>query len=186
MNVYMLRADVDRYQSLVLVRDQEWAGLLENFDGQPLATRWSPVDVEVVDDVSFSRQLPPSDFPSLLAPHIPVFSEAAITALRDFLDGNGEILPLKCSEGTYFVFNVTRVVDVLDVEHSQFQRLASGRILDITSHEFHADRVDALTIFKLPQLHRSYVYVTDPFVQRVRERGLTGFAPRLVWSGHAK
>ena len=132
------------------------------------------------------KDRPPSDFPSLI-PFIPVFSQRAVDALRELLESHGELLSadcLNCTHTGYLIFNVTRVVDALDMERSEFQRFqSSGRIMQIIHHEFNGHRLQGVHIFKVPQLHRSDVYVTDTFVRRVQDAGLSGFTFRPVWSG---
>lgn len=180
MNVYILDSDANRYQNLVPVREADW-DVFDAFRGTPIGASWSPVKVEVlVDDLHKNR--PPSDFPSL-ATDVPVFSQRAAEALGDLLEGNGELLPLDCDEGVYYAYNVTHVVDALDVAQSEFKRFESGRIMDIVQHVFQPEKLAGLTIFKLPYMRVSRVYVTDDFVRRVQETGLTGFDFRPAWSG---
>src|ERR1700685_545939 len=38
----------------------------------------------------------------------PAFSERAVEVLRDFLEPNGEILPINTRSGKYFAYNLTR------------------------------------------------------------------------------
>ena len=181
MKVYILRADSNRYQTLVPVRADTWQEELARFDGTPFGTSWSPVDVQVSHEDEKNKDLLPSDFPSLI-PYIPVFSRRAIEVLGDLLQGNGEILPLNCTEGVYFAFNVTRIVDALDTSRSQLKLFQStGRIMRVIRYEFLTDKLSSFTIFKLPQFDKSEVFVTDGFVQRVQEHNLTGFVFNLVW-----
>lgn len=177
MNVYILDADANRYQNLVLVDDDEWDELGEWFDGSPIGSAWRPVQVEVLRE---HKKRPPSDFPSL-SPIIPVFSERAVESIGPLLKPHGEILPLDCREGVYYAFNTTCVIDALDQEQSQFERFRDGRVMDIKRHVFDADKIGISAIFLLPYLRRSRVYVTDLFVERVQEARLTGFDFRLVW-----
>ena len=81
------------------------------------------------------EDLPMSDFP-LMAFHVPVFNERAAGLLRPLLIDNGERLPLLCDERTYFAHNVTTVPEALDLEKSSVIHFTSGRIMDITRHEF--------------------------------------------------
>jgi hypothetical protein len=182
MNVYSLDADSDRYQNLVLLREDDWVRLRDKFEGAPMASTWEPLLVEILRD-RVHRNRPRSDFPSLDGV-IPVFSERAIAAMRDLLEPRGEILPLRCHEGTYFAYNVTRVIDALDETRSELERFDDGRVMWIDRPAFFPDRLAGEVIFKIPQ-SRARVFVTDPFAQRVHERGLAGFALRPVWSGPA-
>jgi len=81
--------------------------------------------------------------------------------------------------------NVTRLSDALDEDASSLLRVTeddgSQAIVRIRNHAFVPERRHGSSMFKVAQLPRSYNYVTDEFVGRVREHGLTGFRVREVW-----
>lgn len=119
-----------------------------------------------------------------MAFHVPVFNARAADLLRPLLIDNGELLPLLCDEGSYFAYNVTTVLDALDLEKSSIIRFASGRIMDITRHEFLQAKVTH-SIFKIPQVPWMEVFVTDEFRDAVSQHRLTGFTFKLVWESTA-
>ncbi len=121
---------------------------------------------------SESGPLPASDFPAL-APNVPVFSQRAVDALHECLTRNGELLPLSFPGGQYYAFNCLNTVDCLDYERSALTRLPSGRIMRIDRYVFLADRLQDVEIFRLPD-YSAAVFVTDTFVRRLRQNGLTG------------
>lgn len=180
MNVYHLDNMVEVYQSLrpASVIDRK---TLRTFDGAQKAATWGPTEVRLFRESDFFEGKLPSDFP-YLAPGVPVFSATAITVLRDLLEPHGEILSLLCDDGDYLAFNVTRLLDALNLERSQIQYFSDGSVMDVQQYEFIAERLMGVPIFKLPQLAVSDVFVTDAFVQRVQDCGLTGFLFRPVWS----
>jgi hypothetical protein len=98
---------------------------------------------------------------------------------------NGELLPLALTDESYFVYNATRQVDALDEDRSELVRFGSGRIMDIKRYEFRPEHLQRATIFRLPQVQGA-VFVTDRFVERVAEAGLTGFDFAAVWSTEAR
>jgi hypothetical protein len=175
MKVYYLRSDANNFAN-VEVRGGGLYEFSRRFNGRPLQKSEAEVELDY-----FSDDLPKGDYPGLI-PNVPVFSERALHSLRDLLDGQGEALPVVCSGERYFLFNVTRVVDALDEDQTVFERFSSGKIMDIEQHVFLPDRIVGLTIFKIPQVIRMDVFVTDPFVDRVRSAGLKGFKLPLVWS----
>jgi hypothetical protein len=181
MHVYQLRADANHFQNLILADESIWDQMQDMFNGTPVGMSWSPLRVEVLRDEDQNRALPPGDFPSLMT-RLPVFSQRAVDTLSDLLHANGEFLPLVCSEGTYFAFNVTRVIDALDVQRSEVKRFSDGRIMRVVRYEFVPDILEGLSIFKIPETARMEVFVTDPFVSRVQSAGLVGFDFKLVWS----
>lgn len=191
MRVFTLRSDPNRFESVVPIDPDEWAQLQNRFRGSPIGPSWYPIEVMVDrepsedDDLSPdafpSGELLPSDFPSS-GGIIPVFSERAVQALGELLQAHGEILPLTCAEGTYFAYNVTHLIDALDLQRSNYHQFSSGVIFDITRHEFLPERVGDAAIFKLTQMPGPGEFVTDEFVQRVDEAGLQGFNLQQVWS----
>ena len=178
MDVYILDGDLNRVRGFDTVHP-DGLDRLQPFDTSPMAPTWRPVEVFVHDE---DLALPASDFSRLGGGY--VFSERAAEALGDLLLGRGELLELDYGEAVYFVFNVTRSVDALDEERCQIEYLPSGRIMEINRFEFIPERLAGETIFKLPQRPGRWVFVTDPFIRRVEEAGLTGFLfERRVWSG---
>jgi hypothetical protein len=85
------------------------------------------------------------------------------------LEGRGELLPLECKEGDYFILNVTNVVDALDEEKSKIVRFPDGKkIMDIKDFVFMPSKLKNVDILKLPQQPLGQVFVTDKFVELVR------------------
>jgi hypothetical protein len=174
LKVYILAADANRYQNLTWSNEQTRRQMWERFRGVPIGHSWESPLVEVVRDAKQNKDLLPGDFPSL-GGHAPTFSQNAVEVLGDFLSEAGQVLPLRSDEGVYFVVNVTKVVDALDEEASEIKRFPDGRIMRIVRHQFKPDRLHGIAMFKLPQAPQMYTYVTDQFVERVRDAGLTGF-----------
>jgi len=102
---------------------------------------------------------------------------AAFPALTD----HGELLPLECPDADLWVFNALRLIDAVDENASTLVRFSSGRILNIERHVFHPDRVQDVEVFKLPQMPRGWLYVTDDFVSRAASAGLRGVGFEQVW-----
>jgi hypothetical protein len=178
LNVYMLRADSDHFKCLIMPNDDLF-DFARRFNGKPMNCK-TFYEIICVDPDSYSS--PKGDFPSLI-PGVPVFSRRAVVELRDLLDGNGELLSTFIGPEEYFLFNVTRVIDALDVSRSDVIRFEnSSKVLDIDSHVFYRGRIGGIPIFKIPQVLTMDVFVTDRFVDRVHTAGLKGFWFPLVWS----
>jgi hypothetical protein len=178
MNVYLLRADSNRYRGLIMTVGDLYE-FVHRFDGKPMRHPWSDAQVEWDPErLSFKK----GDFPSLI-PNVPVFTSRAATALEDLLVPNGELLPVTIGGEGYFLYNATRVVDALDELNSEIIRFpGKSKVLNIESHSFLEERVAGLAIFKIPQVVIMDVFVTDVFVERVRAAKLKGFDFPLVWS----
>ncbi len=138
-----------------------------------LTPTWKPIKV-----VGRVRKF--NDYPCVGMSH-PAFSERAIEVLRDFLEPNGEILPLSSSLGSYFHFNITTVADVLDWKHSEIRwGIKPITASTIERYEFFPKKLEGLTIFQIPELP-SDAYVTEAFVDRVHKHKLEGFNFEKVW-----
>lgn len=173
--VYELESD-PRHHTFALVHEEESRALRKLFiNCEPIGDRWRPVQIDEVDDEPLCGELPPGDFEFLGT--IPVFSERAVEAIGDILRANGELLPLLFDKGTYWAYHVTRIIDALDVERSEVKCFStSQKIMHIVRYAFRPEALtDDVTIFTIPEMCRSRVYVTDRFVERVQEAGLTGF-----------
>ncbi len=124
------------------------------------------------------RVRPFNDYPGLGL--FPAFSARAVDALRGILEPNGELLPFESKLGTYYAYNITTVVDVLDETRTEAARFDDGRIFHIERYAFRANALADLTVFRLTQ-QPSGAYVTEAFVRQVSEHGLKGFEFVLVW-----
>jgi hypothetical protein len=140
-----------------------------------LQPTWKPIEVR-------GRVRTFNDFPCVNLTR-PAFSARAVEAMRDMLEPNGELLPLKTPEGAYYAYNTTTIADVLDARRSEVRWLPNQKPITavfIERYEFVAEKVRDLTIFRIPE-EPANVFVTETFATRVRERGLRGFEFRKVW-----
>ena len=180
MNIYRLQAEREGFRWLALAQEPD-RGLLSVLQGLPAAAAWR-TPLVAATEIDFEGRtltiLP--DFPVFTTPA--VFSRRAVDALLDLLAESGEILPLSCDEGDFFVFNVTQPLDALDESASELRRFGrdgGGRVKQIVRHAFLPERVTA-SIFRIPQKPLR-LYVTQRFVDRVEGAGLTGFRFSSVW-----
>jgi hypothetical protein len=182
MEVYILDADANRFQNLILAQEEDRRRLIEAFDGMPMSGSWSPPGVNVLAEGAGAER-PAGDFPSL-GGYAPVFSRRAAEALEDLLGDGGELLPLDARDGPYLVYNVTRVLDALDEDRSEIRRFrSSDRIMNIERYHLLPEQIGDAAIFKLSQIPRMHTFVTDRFVHQVHDAGLTGFSfDRKVWA----
>ena len=117
---------------------------------------------------------------------IPAFSRRAVDALRDFLEPNGELLPLVSEVGEFYAYNTRTVADILDQERSQIDWLPNSekhtfdRVFQIRRYEFLLEKPSEPSIFRLVE-RGSSTFVTQPFVDRVRQHELQGFHFVKLW-----
>jgi hypothetical protein len=151
------------------------------FEGTPMKLPWTDVTIGWVAESS----LPKGDFLHLVL-GLPIFSSRAINVLGDLLEGNGEILPTTCEGDQLFFFNVTKVIDALDESRSEVIRFdGRSEVMRVARYAFFSEKLTGAVIFKIPQFLTGRVFVTDPFVERVRSTGLRGFGFPRLWSTDA-
>ena len=179
-HIYELQADVKNYRWLTMVDDGDFQ-VISEVKGSILGDNWSPLAVTILEEEDHEGRVL-SDFPYFGG--IPTFSKTAVDALEDLLMPNGELLPLASASGEFYLYNVTRFSNRLDEGLSKIERFAtSGRVKRITSYAFHAAVAEEAPIFKVVQMPLGSVFVTDTFVERVRQSSLSGFELTHVWSG---
>ena len=160
--------------------DDDYEVLL-SLDGEPIAQVWRPPHVRRVAAEDNGKCVA-SDFPWLGA-HALVMRSSAVMALRDILESNGELLPLRTDDGvTLFVLNA-RTIDALDESQAEVLRFpGSNRVMRITKVAFHESRVRNVDLFRLPY-RASCTYVSQKFVDRFHQAGLRGLAFTQVFAG---
>lgn len=122
-----------------------------------------------------------SDYPCILLSN-PAFSSHAIECLGEFLEPNGEILPLITDEGDYFFYNITSFSDSLNVSESDgvFPHGESRPAVGMRYFSFDQNKLADHSIFRIPQLPGA-VFVTDHFVAAARAGKLRGMEFTKVW-----
>lgn len=112
MNVYKLTRDYDdpRFSALDFDVSPSLVGLDsldQDFDGRnPKLLDWEPISLAHFWQpyVALGPVQPYNDYPTIS--RIPAFSERAVNVLRDFLEPNGELLPVQTNAGTYYAYNI--------------------------------------------------------------------------------
>jgi hypothetical protein len=146
-----------------------------------------PIDPQIDIPVSLVRaegreKLAPSDYPFLTS-RIPIFSEKAFSLLQAFLTGYGQFFSLSSSDGSFYGFNVTNIVDALDMSSSDIDYFpGTSRILEIRRHVFRDD-LELPPVFIIPQFTRaSKLFVTSEYVDAVAATGLPGACFTELWT----
>ena len=175
MRIYKLDHDSNHFKSLTLVNGRDWEHF-PRFDGRPMAGGWTSPPVKALTETQVDRRLPWCDFPSLSG-SMPIFSKNALDALLPLIKDCGEIYRLDFPEREYFLFNVTRIVDALDLERSEIKWFSCEpkKILNVRKHVLKEAMVGEVPIFRLRHYSVSRFYVTDVFRDWVERHELTGF-----------
>jgi hypothetical protein len=139
--------------------------------------------VRVVDRDDHGAPMRDTDFPWLIG-NVPVFTERAYQKLSPLLVRYGRAFSLLTEDGTTLVaFFVDRVVDALDLSASEISRFADGRVMTIDRHVFLPEAIGDAVMFRLANTPRAgWTYVTDEYVEMVRDSGLRGADFDLVWT----
>jgi hypothetical protein len=151
---------------------------LWSLDGTPRRGTWQPLAVSrltVSDDGSPRAE---ADLPWLGA-HVLVLRSSAVAALGGLLEQHGELLPLACPDADLWLFNTLTVVDALDEDHSELVKFDDGSVLAVERYAFRAEAV--APVFKVPQLLRGPLFVSDDFASASTAAGLTGLELTEVW-----
>ena len=155
MSVWELKtASPDVYASLNMTEAQARSRIFV-FDGKPREWKRRPT-AEVYQEAREKDHLPRADI-SLMAAGSLVLNEKAAAALRPFLDQFGQFLEARVDGVVEYFFNVTNVVDCIDLDGST--RRSSGSIIK------EAFKTDALpvgpAVFKDPRTALIRIYVND-------------------------
>ncbi len=111
----------------------------------------------------------------------PAFSQRSVDYLRDLLEPNGELLPVRHSIGIFYVYNCTRLVNCLDLDKSEYSKFKDGQVHGIRRYAFIPEKVIDLTFFRL-RPEPLHLYCTQVVLERVKKHGLIGFVFVPVWS----
>ncbi len=164
--------EVAEGQEWILPADQDHFEMFFAMDGRVI-TDWDPPVMAIERD-----ERTYSDFP-WLGEHVPFLKKPAVEALGPVLLKYGQLLPVRGED--VWLFNATTVLDALDRERSGIVYFDDGNIAVIERHVFDEGRIGMAEVFKLP-MRASSVFVTDPFVDRVRSAGLRGVSFRPLWN----
>lgn len=183
MRVYRVTIDVEQYQWLIPEEESLWASGVLTFDCRRKAADWPRPAVYVQNP-----KLEAGDFFNF-APGALVAGPSAFAAVGSVLERAGELLPLVGTEGEYLALNVLECVNCLDQGATEFRRSPrTGERIGIVRYEFHADRLDESSIFKIPETSRGEVLVyeglkdpEDEFKHLVEAAGLKGLVFELIW-----
>lgn len=169
MSAFILHSDSLNFRALELRETPDLIDIVWRFNGNRIG---EPLHLSAEADPE-TMCLPLADL-EFFASHIPVFSERAAESLQNILRGRGDLLPVSYPDGKYFAYNVTCMLDALDIRSSDIQYFSTGRIMAVRSYVLKHDKISS-PIFKLRQMPMGAVFVTSEFVQAVDKAQLTGF-----------
>lgn len=168
---------------------RELKGVVANsiWSGQPprLSEGWRPPGFRVFTDrVRNKHEVADLSTPSPFGDFLMV-SQRAVAVLGEALRRDGELLPLDTAvPPSYYLFNVTRLVDALDMENTLVDSWLDepeGLFHEPAVFAFHPERLQGVGIFVMKPLGLKY-YCTDAFKAQVEASGLRSTLHfLLVW-----
>jgi hypothetical protein len=121
-----------------------------------------------------------------------VFNQRACDLVGPILKGDGEILPVKMKgqPGQYYLYNCTRVIDVLDPKRSIWEYYKQTQSCYIEVPAFRKNRFGKAKLFKYPLRGMVGIYVVErtgdyrdgELKALVEHHGITGLRFDLLWS----
>lgn len=168
------------FEWVVLDRDEDHNILLD-LEANRAGPSWQPLAARLLThDDRTGRRLKPARMP-WLGRHVLVLRDEAIELAGSLLEPYGEVLPLVGPDARLALVHVTSMVDVLDEQQSEILRFPStGRIMKIARHAFKSGIVRPPQAFKIPQLTRGAVFLTEDLVRSIEMFGFEGTTFRLV------
>jgi hypothetical protein len=162
----------------------------DEFQGESKAASWTPIDLHPQEEEHGKPEPmgPIADVTTVNAIISNcVWGPRARAVLEPHVARCGEFLPLRCKEAEWVLFNVTRKIDVLDLERSKITYFkSSGNVMDFVEMIFNPEALRDELLFRIPQRGGNDVFVTDAFAALVEQHGLTGFNLKLVWDSESQ
>lgn len=187
VKVFRIRPDVNRWGYLVPAPGETAAGDELVFDGSSRAWSWRPLHL--------GHRPPgkaPPDFMKLGHGAL-VLQEAARKLTQPLLERCAELLEVHLLDDTLshaklaHVVNLTRVVDCLDPEGTEWVEV-QGRRVHVKRYCFRPEALPEVALFKVEGLERDRVFTVSgrgdrgqDFKRLVEGAGLTGLVFEQVW-----
>jgi hypothetical protein len=161
------------------VRPEDFDTITGLINGERRAASWRPIPIKIIREDE-GRVLTYADSPWFGADAL-IFRPKAIEVMEPLLSKNGELLPLMCEGAELFMFNPAGLENALDETASTIERFTDGDIMLILRYVFRPDVIAGIDAFKIANLRVSPTFVSETFVTRWRNGGLSGLDFKQVW-----
>lgn len=160
----------------IVLTISEWIDFLDNIRGQSLIKEWIPFEVFIEGSKKKYK-----DFPSFL-PGAPVINIEAKKKIESFLEGKVEFLSLIHENYSFFLLNITNVIDCVDQNKSIAEFSKKGKKTNYKKIYFNKELINTNDkIFKIPEFPSKYCFVSDEFKEFIENSSLHGPDFDLVW-----
>src|SRR5207253_1656606 len=113
-----LALSFEKYGDLLDTWPEDWRANYQTWQPRLLKRTWPTPEVE-----GNVRKF--NDYPCINLTS-PAFSQRAVDMLRDVLEPNGELLPVRHKIGTYYFYNCTRMTNCVDLTKSKITKCEDG------------------------------------------------------------
>jgi hypothetical protein len=181
MKIWDVQGDFRKYAPLIqvdAVKNGIFFSTLPDFDGSKIGDSWTEIKVDFYDQESKPDQ---SNF-NYLTPGVLVCDRIALTALRQDILTEVEVLPIHTPDKQLNLLNVTNIIDCLNKEETEKEGSFIGaEIIFGNKLAFDLSKLENVNLFKIPELVYLNVFATDMFKAKVEAAGLTGLKFELVY-----
>lgn len=180
MKIYEAEGDPDLMRVNCVDRGE---GLLlqHAVDDNDSTTRLAAVKLEWGSRFEKSERMP-IDCPQAPTYGSMMLSDRAIAVLEQYLTHPGYLVDTVIdAQLSYKIWICRTELCILDEENSELTRFTDGGVWKISRHEFLPCDFKGVGVFQIKG-RRSHLFVTDAFVDTVKEYKLTGFIFTEIWS----
>ena len=186
MRIYRMKADLaEKNVSFLDLLDQE-AFMKFNKElrrGLPVSDEFRFVELE--RDKSNPREKEFMDCSKLwITMGTVLFNQKAKDCLEGVFGDYVEFVPAKYQDDIYYIVNVLNIIDGINYEKSEFEKLDDGRPYSINKFSLRPNMVNNISIFKLfleDRIYSTEIFVSQEVKDIVEANGLTGFSFEEVW-----
>jgi len=137
----------------------------------PLIDSWEVPDFKTYQELGEEKK-PIADFMGGFGIG-PAVSFKAMDILRNLLEKDVELLPIKTEVGPYFALHV-KLLDCLDRGQSKVRLARDGSIIDVDIYALYWEILKNVNIFRINEIGLSMLFVSDAFKNKCDENNLKG------------
>jgi hypothetical protein len=175
MKIWRLDFELDEYDNFKMKNEMSLEEI-QSFDGRSKESTWREQEVCKLEDKDLSNA------PGFYS-HIPVFDEMTLNSVRDLIKNDVELLPLLFEGLRFYAINITKVLDCINYEKSEYKTFKDGvRIMRFKKYSFKKDTLGNTQIFKVKDEPLKSPFIRDELKIRIEESSLKGFKFKEVWN----
>ena len=159
------------YEWVLPIDDADFA-VIRGVGERRAGEAWMPIHMSLLKVDDHGKPQMRSDMP-WLGEHVIVLRDEAIEIVGEILRPHGELLPLLCDEARLALFSAPVVEGVLDEAESDIVRFSTGRIMSIRSPAIRSEALGAISAFKLAEMPRGDLYLSENLVKEILATGMT-------------